>query len=168
MIGKPKSRLRLYATLCPSLWIFLNFLWTSLGLPWWLRRWKCLPTRRETRVLSLGREGPLEKEMATLFSTLSWKIQWMEEPGRLSSMGSQRVGHDWMTSLSLFTFMHWRRNGNPLQCSCLEKPRDGRAWWAAVYGVAQSRTWLSDFTMNLSSPFVSVHKGTCYSPCSKP
>jgi len=59
-------------------------------------------------------------------------------------------------------------NGNPLQCSCLEKPRDGGAWWAAVYGVTQSRTRLRDFTMNFSSPFVSVHKGTCYSPCSKP
>ena len=42
-------------------------------------------------------------------STLAWKIPWMEEPGRLQSMGSPRVGHDWATSLSLFTFMHWRR-----------------------------------------------------------
>ena len=46
------------------------------------------------------------------------------------------------TSLSLFTFLHWRGNGNPLQCSCLENPRDGGAWWAAVYGVTQSRTRL--------------------------
>ena len=70
----------------------------------------------------------------------------MEEPGGLPSMGSLRVGHDWATSLSLFTFMHWRRKWQPLQCSCLENPRDGGAWWAAVYGVAQSRTrlkWLS-------------------------
>ena len=44
-----------------------------------------------------------------LSSTLAWKIPWMEEPGRLQSMGSWRVGHDWATSLSLFTFMHWRR-----------------------------------------------------------
>ena len=51
----------------------------------------------------------LEKEMATHSSTLAWKIPWTEEPGRLQSMGSQRVGHDWVTSLSLFTFMHWRR-----------------------------------------------------------
>ena len=79
-------------------------------------------------------------------STLAWKIPWTEESGRLQSMGSLRVGHDWATSLSLFTFMHWRRKGNPLQCSCLENPRDGGAWWAAVYGVTQSRTrlkWLS-------------------------
>ena len=59
--------------------------------------------------------------MATHSGTLAWKIPWMEEPGRLQSMGSWRVGHNWVTSLSLFTFMHWRRNGNPLQCSCLEK-----------------------------------------------
>ena len=68
-------------------------------------------------------------------------------------MGSLRVGHDWATSLSLFTLMHWRRNGNPLQCSCLENPRDGGAWWAAVYGVAQSRTrlkWLSSSSSSLS------------------
>ena len=78
--------------------------------------------------------------MATHSGTLAWKIPWTEEPGRLQSMGSLRVGHDWATSLSLFTFMYWRRNGNPLQCSCLENPRDGGAWWAVVYGVAQSQT----------------------------
>ena len=47
--------------------------------------------------------------MVTNSSTLAWKIPWMEEPGRLQSMGSWRVGHNWATSLSLFTFMHWRR-----------------------------------------------------------
>ena len=55
---------------------------------------KHLPTMRETRVRSLGWEDPLEKEMATHSSTLAWRIPWMEEPGRLQSMGSQRVGHD--------------------------------------------------------------------------
>ena len=122
--------------------------------------------------------------------SFAWKIPWMEEPGRLQSMGSLRVRYNWATSLSLFTFVHWRRqwqptpvllpgeshgrrslvgcsprgrkdsdtterlpfhfslscigegNGNSLQCSCLENPRDGGAWWAAVYGVAQSWTWL--------------------------
>ena len=53
----------------------------------------------------------LEKAMAPL--TLAWKIPWMEEPGGLQSMGSWRVGHDWATSLSLFTFMHWRRKWQP-------------------------------------------------------
>ena len=84
--------------------------------------------------------------MALHSSTLAWKIPWTEEPGGLQSMESLRVGHDWATSLSLFTFMHWKGNGNPLQCSCLENPRDRGAWWAAVYGVAQSQTRLSDFT----------------------
>ena len=54
-----------------------------------------------------------EKAMATHSSTLAWKIPWAEEPGRLQSMGSRRVGHDWATSLSLFTFMHWRREWEP-------------------------------------------------------
>ena len=141
--------------------------------------------------------------MAPQSSTLAWKIPWTEEPGRLQSMGSLRVGHDWATSLLLFTFMHWRSkwqptpvffpgesqgrgslvgcspwdheesdtterlpfhfslscivegNGNPLQCSCLENPRDGGAWWAAVYGVAQSRTWLK--RLSSSSSFCSQH-----------
>ena len=54
-----------------------------------------------------------EKAMATHSSTLAWKIPWMEEPGRLQSMRSLRVGHDWGTSLSLYTFMHWRRKWQP-------------------------------------------------------
>ena len=61
---------------------------------------KCLPTMQETQVRSLVWEDPLEKEMATHSSTLAWKIPWMEERGRLQSMGSQRVGHDGVTSLS--------------------------------------------------------------------
>ena len=54
-----------------------------------------------------------EKAMVPHSSTLAWKIPWAEEPGRLQSMGSLRVGHDWATSLSLFTFMHWRRKWQP-------------------------------------------------------
>ena len=60
---------------------------------------KRLPTMRETQVQFLGREDPLEKEMATHYSILAWKIPWTEDPGRLQSMGSQRVRHDWVTSL---------------------------------------------------------------------
>ena len=63
---------------------------------------KHLPAMWETQVRSLGREDPLEKEMATHSSTLAWKIPWMEEPGRLRSMGLQRVGHDWATSFYFF------------------------------------------------------------------
>ena len=135
------------------------------------------------------------------------KTPWTEEPGGLWSMGSLRVGHDWASSLSLFTFMHWRRkwhptpvllpekshgrrslvgcgpwgrwgldmterlhfhfslsctgegNGNPLQCSCLENPRDGGAWWAAVYGVAKSRkrlNWLSSSSNEWSVVFKKI------------
>ena len=64
---------------------------------------KSLPAMQEARDLSLGLEGPLEKEMATHSSILAWKILWMEEPGRLQSMGLQRVGHDWVTSLHFCT-----------------------------------------------------------------
>ena len=146
--------------------------------------------------------------MAPHSSTLAWKIPWMEEPGRLRSRGLLRVGHDWATSLSLFTFMHWRRqwhptpvllpgksheqrslvgcglwgywgsdtteqlhfhfslscvgegNGNPLQCSCLENPRDGGAWWAVIYGVAQSRTrlkWLSSSNTYIGTSVSNMH-----------
>ena len=64
-----------------------------------------LPTVRETWVQSLGREGSLEKEMATHSSILAWKIPWAEEPSRLQSMGSPRVGHDWGTSLTKMYIM---------------------------------------------------------------
>ena len=87
-----------------------------------------------------------EKAMATHSSTLAWKIPWMEEPGRLQSMGSWRVQHDWATSLSRIG----EGNGNPLQCSCLENPKDGGAWWAAVCGVAQSRTQLKRLSSSSS------------------
>ena len=137
--------------------------------------------------------------MAPHSSRLAWKIPWMEEPGRLQSMGLLRVRHDWATSLSLSTFMHWRRkwqptpvflpgesqgrgslvgchpwgptesdtterlhfhfslscigegNGNPLPWSCLENPRDGGAWWAAIHGVAQSPTQLKSLSSSSSS-----------------
>ena len=58
------------------------------------QRLKLLPGMQETQVQSLNQEDPLEKEMAAHSSTLAWRIPWREEPGRLQSMGSQRVGHD--------------------------------------------------------------------------
>ena len=68
----------------------------------------------DLEIITLGEvnqkeKDKLEKAMATHFSTFAWKIPWTEEPGRLHSMGSLGVRHDWVTSLSLFTFMHWRR-----------------------------------------------------------
>ena len=69
---------------------------------------KRLPAIQETWVQSLGREDPLEKEMAPHSSTLAWKIPWTEEPGRLQSMGLQRVDYDRETSLSFFlSFFLW-------------------------------------------------------------
>ena len=62
---------------------------------------KSLPAKQETQIWSLGWENPLEKELATHSCTLAWKISWTEEPGRLQSMGSQRVRHDWVILLSL-------------------------------------------------------------------
>ena len=93
--------------------------------------------------------------MAPHSSTLAWKIPWTEEPGRLQSMGSLRVGRNWRTSLSLFTFKHWRRKWQPTPVSCLENPRDRGAWWAAIYGAAQSQTKLKQ----LSS---SSNNNTCH------
>ena len=63
--------------------------------------------------IGLDPTSKLEKPMAPHSSTLAWKIPWTEEPGRLKTMGSRRVGHDWATSLSLFPFMHWRRKWQP-------------------------------------------------------
>ena len=80
--------------------------------------------------------------MAPHSSTPAWKIPGMEEPGRLQSMGllesdtTERLHFHFSLSLT------GEGNGNPLQCSCLENPRDGGVWWAAIYGLIQSRTRL--------------------------
>ena len=90
--------------------------------------------------------APLDA-MAPHSSTLAWKIPWTEEPGRLQSMGSLRVGHDGATSLSLFTFMHWRRKWLPTPLFVPgESQGRGSLVGPRVYGVAQSRArlkWLS-------------------------
>ena len=164
------------------------------------------------QVESLGQEDSLEAGMATRI--LAWKIPWIKGHGRLQSIVSQRVKHDWsnlaltyahtneihmckqeltqgintrvhkklMVSLSCsslllspkhsgslwfqflvllpeITFFHFpfslscigEGNGNPLQCSCLENPRDGGAWWASVYGAAQSWTRLKLLSSSSSS-----------------
>ena len=94
-----------------------------------------------------------ERAMATHSSTLAWKLPWrMEEPGRPQSKGPRRVGHDWTTSLSLSCI--GEGNSNPLQCSCLENPRDGGAWWTAVYGVTQIWTRLKRLSSSSSSTYM--------------
>ena len=92
-----------------------------------------------------------EKAMATHFSTLAWKIPWTEEPGRLPSMGLWRVRHDWVTSLSLFTFMHWRGKWQHTPLFFPGESQGRSIWWAAIYGVAQSWTWLKWLSSSSSS-----------------
>ena len=75
---------------------------------------KCLPTMQETWVWSLGQEDSLKKKMATHSSILAWKIPWTEEPDGLQSTGSQRVGHDWETSLHFTKSNDWYRVGKAL------------------------------------------------------
>ena len=88
--------------------------------------------------------------MATHSSTLAWKIPWTEGPGGLQSMGLLGVGHDRATSLSLFTFMHWRRKWQPTPAFLPGESQGWGAWWAAVYGVAQSRTRLKRLSSSSS------------------
>ena len=95
------------------------------------------PAMRETWVRSLGREDPLEEGMATHSSILTWRIPWTEEPGGLQSMGSQRVGHDWVTHfLSLFPL---RIFGN--YCG----RTDSRKWWKRL------RKWQSSARLSWQS-----------------
>ena len=109
------------------LWLFMKFstcLWFSLvwilythilckGTSLVVQMVKRLPAMQETWVQSLGWEDLLEKEMATRSSILAWKIPWMEEPGGLQSVGSQRVRHDWVTSLFL-SFLPFSNSAMPL------------------------------------------------------
>ena len=89
--------------------------------------------------------------MAIHSSTLAWEIPWTEEPGGLQSMGLWRVHTtEWLHFHFSLSFTG-EGNGNPLQGSCLENPRDGGAWWAAVYGVAQSWTRLKRLSSSSSN-----------------
>ena len=77
-------------------------------------------------LVSTAQQG---KAMAPHSSTLAWKVPWTEEPGGLQSMGLRRVGHDWTTSFSLFTFMHWRRKWQPTPVFL---PGESQGWWSLV------------------------------------
>ena len=87
-----------------------------------------------------------EKAMAPHSSTLAQKIPWTEQSGGLQSMGSLRVGDKWVTSLSLFTFMHWRRKWQLTPVFLPGESQGWGTWWAAIYGVTQSWTRLRNVT----------------------
>ena len=102
LINRKKTAFALSLFIFYPFWCVPTFL---LGASLVAQRVKHLPTMREIRVWPLGQEDPLEKEMATHSSTLVWKIPGTEKPGRLQSMGLQRVRHDYVTSLSLHLFI---------------------------------------------------------------
>ena len=100
----------------------------------------------QMRVWSLSWEKLLEKGLATHSNILAWRIPWTEDPGRLQSMGSLRVGHNWATSPSLFTFMHWRRKWQPTPVFL---PGESQGWGSLVgfrLWVIQSWTWLKQLS----------------------
>ena len=117
--------------------------------------------------------------MATHSSTLAWKIPWAEEPGRLQSMGSGRIGHDWATSLSLFTFMHWRRQWQPTPVFL---PGESQGWGSLVgcrlWGCTESDTLLPIFHHSFDLATIGLGLGKALSvflaleflliPCSSP
>ena len=95
--------------------------------------------------------GVSSKATAPYSSNFAWKIPWTEEPGGLQSMGSLESDTTERLHFHFSLSCIGERNGNPLQCSCLENPRDGGAWWAAIYGVAQSWTQLKRLSSSSSS-----------------
>ena len=132
---------------------------------------KRLSTEQETWVQSLGRKDPLEKETATRSSNLAWKMPWTEEPGRLQSMGSLRVGHDWGTSLhfnDLFLVAWVLEHAHSvvtssfcpheLQLSMFLCPWDlpGKNFGVGCHFLLQGSSWPMDQTCLLRSPTLAV------------
>ena len=115
---RPASVMR--AHLLPPLWAFSGCSPIAEGICAWI-----FPNSSFMYMVGLSSE----KAMAPHSSTLAWKIPRTEEPGRLQSMGSLRVRHDWVTSLSLFTFMHWRRKWQPTPVFL---PGESQGWRSLV------------------------------------
>ena len=114
----------------------------------------------------------LEKAMAPHSSTLAWKIPWMEEPGGLQSMGSLRVRHDWATSLSLSTFMHWRRKWQPTPVSLPGESRGRRSLvgcspWGRTESDMTEVTWQWHVITACTSDLIYVCKICCMKFCGK-
>ena len=99
----------------------------------------------------------LEKATAPHTSALAWKIPWTEEPVGCSPRGHKELDTTERLPFHFSLSCIGEGNGNPLQCSCLENPREGGAWWAAVYGVAQSQTRLKRLSSSSSIPYWSLH-----------
>ena len=98
--------------------------------------------------------------MATHSSTLAWKIPWVEEPGRLQSMASQRVGHYWVTLLSLFTFTHWRRKWQPTPVFLPgESQGRGSLVGCHLWGCTESDDWSDLATGDWCGMLISFHIG---------
>ena len=138
---------------------------------------KRLPTMRETWVQSMGQEDPLEKKMATHSSILAWKIPWTEECSRLQSMGSQRVRHDWATSLSLLALcmdynrlweiikeMEYQTTFSVSQETCIQIKKQVRTgtpdWLNIVKGVWEGCTLSPcSFSPNLYAEYIRHNSG---------
>ena len=125
------------------------------------------PLYYSTHLLTLSKSLNLERTpgsylyleiVAPHSSTFAWKIPWTEEPGGLQSMGSLESDTTERLHFHFSLSCIGEGNGNPLQCSCLENPRDGGAWWAALYEVAQSRTRLKRLSSSSSSSN-NIYKG---------
>ena len=101
--------------------------------------------------------------MAPHSSTLARKIPGVEEPGRLQSIGSRRVRHNWATSFSLFTFMNWRRKWQPIPVFLPEETQG--AWWAAIYGVTKNRTLTERLHFHFSLSCIGEGNGSPFQCC---
>ena len=158
--------------------------------PWvgkipWRRKWQSTPVllpgkshgqRSQVGYSSWGRKesdtterlnwtkSRSQQTPSLMFSTLAWKIPWTEEPGRLQSMGSRRVGHNWSNLAAATAARAWylEGHGDPLQYSCLENSMDRGAWQIAVHRVAQSCTWLKGLSTHAYKDMPSVWQSTGY------
>ena len=132
------------STITPPYWDTLSY----------CGEWVCGTTEKMRRVVQTLPSPPprlSEKVMAPHSSTLAWKIPWTEEPGRLQSMGLRRVGHDWATSLSLFTFMRWRRQWQPPPVFLPGGSQGQGSLLSCRLWGPQSRTWLKRLSSSSSS-----------------
>ena len=122
---------------------------TQVLLELWRENWRIY---RKDSGFSFGELMTFKKpDLEASQSILTWRIPGTGEPRGLQSKGSVRVGHDQVTSYCHFPLSRiGEGNGKPLQRSCLENPRDGGAWWAAIYGVSQSRTRLKRLSSSSS------------------